>query len=68
MTEAALDFSEAEIEQMLANLDAFSPDEVAEIDRMVGELATRNENKKAYDDLMRFVQTYATGLHSWEAP
>ena len=30
-----LDFTEAEIETMLANLDLFSPEEVAEIDRMV---------------------------------
>jgi len=67
MTEAALDFSEAEIEQMLANLDAFSPDEVAEIDRMVGELATRNANKKAYDDLIVFCKhmqpDYIVGKH-----
>jgi len=67
MTEAALDFSEAEIEQMLANLDAFSPDEVAEIDRMVGELATRNANKKAYDDLIAFCKhmqpDYIVGKH-----
>ena len=67
MSEVALDFSEAEIEQMLANLDAFSPDEVAEIDRMVGELATRNENKKAYDDLIAFCKhmqpDYIVGKH-----
>ena len=67
MNEVALDFSEAEIEQMLANLDAFSPDEVAEIDRMVGELATRNENKKAYDDLIVFCKhmqpDYIVGKH-----
>ena len=67
MTEAALDFSEAEIEQMLANLDAFSPDEVAEIDRMVGELATRSANKKAYDDLIVFCKhmqpDYIVGKH-----
>ena len=64
MIEAQLDFSEEEIEQMLANLDAFSPDEVDEIDRMVGELSTRNENKKAYDDLIAFCQAHATRLYS----
>jgi len=67
MIEAQLDFSEAEIEQMLANLDAFSPDEVVEIDRMVGELSTRNENKKAYDDLIAFCKhmqpDYIVGKH-----
>ena len=67
MIEAQLDFSEEEIEQMLANLDVFSPDEVDEIDRMVGELSTRNENKKAYDDLIAFCQhmqpDYIVGKH-----
>ena len=52
---------------MLANLDVFSPDEVDEIDRMVGELSTRNENKKAYDDLIAFCQhmqpDYIVGKH-----
>ena len=37
MTEA-LDFTEADIEAMLDNLDAFSTEEVVEIDRMVDEL------------------------------
>ena len=53
MTEG-LDFNEADIEVMLANLDAFSVEEVAEIDRMVDELHTRSTNKRAYDDLIEF--------------
>ena len=53
MTEG-LDFNEADIEVMLANLDAFSTEEVAEIDRMVDELHTRSTNKRAYDDLIEF--------------
>ncbi len=53
MTEA-LDFDEADIEAMLANLDAFSPEEVAEIDRMVDELQNRAINSSAYDDLIEF--------------
>ena len=53
MTEA-LDFDEADIEAMLANLDAFSPEEVAEIDRMVDELHNRAINSSAYDDLIDF--------------
>ena len=32
MTEAALDFSEEEIQKMLDNIDSFSPDEVVEIE------------------------------------
>ena len=54
MNDMALGFSEEEIERMLANLDAFSPDEVAELDKMVGELANRKDNKAAYDDLIAF--------------
>jgi predicted phage terminase large subunit-like protein len=54
MGKPVLDFSEYEIEQMLANLDSFSPDEVAEIDRMADELTTRKANKAAYDDLIDF--------------
>ena len=53
MTEA-LDFDEADIEGMLANLDTFSDEEVAEIDRMVDELHNRTANKAAYDDLIEF--------------
>ena len=54
MNDMALGFSEEEIEHMLANLDAFSPEEIAEIDKMVGELANRKENQAAYDDLIAF--------------
>jgi len=54
MNNMALDFSEAEIQQMLDNLDAFSDDEIAEIDKLAGELASRKENKAAYDDLIEF--------------
>lgn len=36
MTDMTLGFSETEIEQMLANLDSFSPNEIAEIDKMAG--------------------------------
>jgi hypothetical protein len=39
MTEAALDFSEEDIQKMLENIDSFSSDEVAEIDRIVDELS-----------------------------
>jgi predicted phage terminase large subunit-like protein len=54
MGKPVLDFSEYEIEQMLVNLDSFSSDEVAEIDRMADELTTRKANKAAYDDLIDF--------------
>ena len=54
MTDMTLGFSETEIEQMLANLDSFSPNEIAEIDKMAGELGTRKVNKAAYEDLIAF--------------
>jgi len=62
-----LDFTEAEIETMLANLDMFSDEEVAEIDRMVDELAKRGTTKRAYDDLIEFCKymqpDYIVGKH-----
>ena len=51
-----LDFSEDDIEIMLANIDAFSDEEIAEIDRMVDELNSRTVNKAAYEDLISFCQ------------
>lgn len=62
-----LDFTEEEIERMLSNLDAFTPEEVAEIDRMVDELAARNANQASYDDLLAFCKkmdpNYIVGRH-----
>ena len=62
-----LDFTESEIETMLANLDLFSPEEVAEIDRMVDELNKRSNSKRAYDDLIEFCKymqpDYIVGKH-----
>jgi hypothetical protein len=63
----ALEFTEPEIEHMLANLDAFSPEEVAELDSLVDELATRKRNEAAYNDLIAFCQhmqpDYIVGKH-----
>jgi len=53
MTEG-FDFNNEDIDVMLANLDSFSEEEVAEIDRMVDELSTRSKNQRAYDDLIEF--------------
>ena len=36
-----LDFTETEVQQMLDNLDSFSPEEVQEIDKLVDELGKR---------------------------
>jgi hypothetical protein len=54
MNDMSLDFSEDEIQRLLDNLDSFSPDEIAEIDKMAGELGNRKQNQAAYDDLIDF--------------
>ena len=52
---------------MLDNLDNFSSEEVVEIHRLVDELATRRQNKLAYDDLIEFCRRmqpdYIVGKH-----
>ena len=67
MIEDTFDFSEEEIQQMLDNLDSFSVDEVVEIDRIVDELALRNQNELAYNDLLEFCKRlqpdYIVGKH-----
>ena len=67
MNKPVLDFSEVEIQQMLDNLDQYTSDEIAEIDRMVEELNTRRTNKAAYDDLVEFCKRmqsdYIVGKH-----
>ena len=67
MSEAALAFTEDEIQVMLDNLDHYTVDEVAEIDRMVDELSVRKENSLAYDDLIEFCKRmqpdYIVGKH-----
>ena len=45
MTEPAFDFTEEEVQQMLDNLDNYSVDEIAEIDKIVDELADRRANR-----------------------
>ena len=54
MNKHALDFTEDEIQIMLDNLDQYSTDEIAEIDRMVDELSNRKVNQASYDDLIEF--------------
>ena len=54
MTKHSKEFSEEEIQRMLDNLDAFSQEEVVEINRLVDELAIRRENALAYNDLIEF--------------
>ena len=62
-----MDFSPAEIQHMLDNLDSFSPEELEEVDRIVGELSTRKYNQSAHDDLIEFCKRmqpdYKVGRH-----
>jgi len=51
---AAVDFTQQEIQHMLDNIDEFSPDEVVEIERLVDELDKRRTVKAAYNDLIEF--------------
>ena len=45
MSNADIGFSEDEIQQMLDNIDTFTPDEAMEIDKLVDELNNRKANK-----------------------
>ena len=54
MNNAAVDFTQQEIQHMLDNIDEFSPDEVVEIERLVDELDKRRTVKAAYNDLIEF--------------
>ena len=62
-----MDFSDADIQHMLDNLDSFNSDELAEIDKIVDELSIRNNNKAAHDDLIEFCKRmqpdYKVGKH-----
>lgn len=61
------DFSEEEIQVMLTNLEHYTPEEVAEIDKLVDELSNRKDNEKAYNDLIAFCKRmqpdYKVGRH-----
>ena len=62
-----LDIGDEEIEELLGKLDDLSPEELAEIDAMVDELASRKTNQAAYDDLLAFCKkmdsNYLVGRH-----
>jgi len=62
-----VDIGDEEIEALLERLDDLSPEELAEIDQMVDELASRKTNQAAYDDLLAFCKkmdpNYLVGRH-----
>ena len=49
-----LDFTEEEIRLMLDNLDSYSPEEQAEIDKIADILDSRKTARACYDDLIEF--------------
>jgi len=61
------DFTGHEIQVMLDNLDKYSAEEVAEIDRLVDELSTRKYNDGVREDLIEFCKhmqpDYKVGKH-----
>lgn len=64
---AALDFTPEEIQLMLDNLDAYTPEERAEIEKIADILASRQRAKACYDDLIEFCKhvqpDYKVGKH-----
>ena len=63
----SVDFTEEEVQLMLANLDKYTPEELTEIDSIVDELEQRKYKKKSLDDLIEFCQhmqsDYKVGKH-----
>ena len=66
MSEAP-DFTEEEIDLLLAQVDNLSPAEVDELNKLVDELAARKKRQAAYDDLIAFClymdPNYKVGRH-----
>lgn len=67
MMNKAVTFDDVDVGHLLDNLDAFSEEEILEIDRMVDELNNRKANKAAYMDLIEFCKRmqpdYLVGKH-----
>lgn len=64
---AELQFTDAEIQHMLNNIDQFSAEEITEIFKMVDELEERQFVAKCHDDLIEFtlhmMPNYIIGTH-----
>ena len=62
-----LDFTEEEIQLMLDNLDSYTPEEQAEIEKIADVLHQRKLAKACYDDLIEFCKhmqpDYKVGKH-----
>ena len=54
MSNVVPNFTESEIQHMLANIDSFSEEEVVEITKMMDAIEDKDDIKAAYDDLIAF--------------
>jgi len=67
LSDTPLDFTEYEVQQMLDNLDAFSPEEQAEILKITDILEKRQHANACIDDLIEFCKhmqpDYLVGKH-----
>ena len=67
MSKVDIGFTEEELQQMLENIDSFTPEEALEIDKLVDELSDRKNKQAARDDLIAFClyidSTYKVGRH-----
>ena len=65
--DSEIEFTDEEIQQMLDNLDQFSPEEQAEIAKIADVLEQRERAKACYDDLIEFCKhmqpDYKVGKH-----
>ena len=64
---ALLDFTEEEVQLMLDNIDTYTPEEQAEIEKIADILSGRKLAKACYDDLIEFCKhmqpDYKVGRH-----
>ena len=65
--DAAVSFTPAEIDLLLKNIDSYTPEEQAEILKIVEELESRQRAEAAYNDLIEFCKQmqadYKVGKH-----
>ena len=67
MDDTGLNFTQEEIQLMLDNLDAYTPEEQAEIEKIADVLTARQHAKACHDDLIAFCKhmqpDYTVGKH-----
>lgn len=67
MSEATIDFTDEELDLLLENLDAFTPEERNEIEQIAETLTKRKRARQCFDDLIEFCKhmqpDYKVGKH-----